>query len=242
LDVRNKRGADIGSDHYMFMGVLRIKIQKIKRKNINRNKYNLKKLEDTECQKILKTKLREVVSSLRYKIPEGEGDIEEKWEKIKTALQDICKNTLGIENNTKRVWVSDNTWKMIERRKPMKHRICALYAGTRKRKELEKEYAALSKEVNKSVRKDYRAYINNIANEAQIATNQGNIKGTFNSIRCLMNNIQPTMVPIRDKKGNTIIAMEGQIYRWKEYFEEILNTPNPLQKRKHQEDHLKSYQ
>jgi hypothetical protein len=64
----------------------------------------------------------------------------------------------------------------------------------------------------------------------------------FNSIRCLTNNIRPTAVPIRDQKGNTITAMEGKIYRWKEYFEELLNTPTPLQKRKHQEDYLKSYQ
>jgi exonuclease III len=35
LAVRNKRGADIGSDHHMIMGILRIKIQKFKRKNIN---------------------------------------------------------------------------------------------------------------------------------------------------------------------------------------------------------------
>jgi hypothetical protein len=85
----------------------------------------------------------------------------------------------------------------------------------------------LSKEVNKSVRKDHQAYIDSIANDAQIAANQGNIKGMFNSIRCLKKNIRPTMVPIRHKKGNTITAIEGQIYGWKEYFEEILNTPTP---------------
>jgi hypothetical protein len=51
----------------------------------------------------------------------------------------------------------------------------------------------------------------------------------FNCIRCLTNIIGPTTVPIRDKKGNTITAMEGQIYRWEAYFEEIrvLNTPTP---------------
>ena len=41
LDVRNKRGADIGSDHHMIMGILRIQVQKFKRKTINRKKYNL---------------------------------------------------------------------------------------------------------------------------------------------------------------------------------------------------------
>jgi exonuclease III len=57
LDVWNKRGADIGSDHHMIMGILRIKAQKIIRKTINRRRYNLKKLEDMEGQKTFKTKL-----------------------------------------------------------------------------------------------------------------------------------------------------------------------------------------
>jgi hypothetical protein len=85
---------------------------------------------------------------------------------------------------------------MIERRKQMKGRICAVDARTRKGKELEKEYAALSKEVNKCARRDYRVYVDSIANEAQIAANQGNIKGMFNSIRRLMNNVRPNTSPI----------------------------------------------
>jgi hypothetical protein len=47
----------------------------------------------------------------------------------------------------------------------------------KKRKEMEEEYAALSKEVNKSVRKDYRAYVDSTAKEAQVAANQANMKG-----------------------------------------------------------------
>jgi hypothetical protein len=65
----------------------------------NRKKYNLGKLGDSECQRTLKVKLREVASSLRYKVPEA---VEEKWERIKTAFQDICEKTLGPENNIKR--------------------------------------------------------------------------------------------------------------------------------------------
>ena len=32
---------------------------------------------------------------------------------------------------------------------------------------------------------------------------------------------------IRDKEGKTVTSIEGQIQRWKEYLEEILNTPTP---------------
>jgi len=68
------------------------------------------------------------------------------------------------------------------------------------------------------------AYADRIANEAQVAANQGNIKGMFNAMRRLTNNVRPTIVPIRDKAGKSITSKEGQIHRWKEYLEEILNT------------------
>jgi len=38
----------------MIMVILRIKTQKVIRKTINRRRYNLKRLEDTECQRHLK--------------------------------------------------------------------------------------------------------------------------------------------------------------------------------------------
>jgi hypothetical protein len=128
------------------MGILRIKAQNIKRKTPNRKKYHLKKPDDIECQRMLKAKLREVASSLRYVASKG---VEEKWEGIKTTLQDNCEGTLGFENNKKKEWISDSTWKTIERGNQMKGRICAAHLRTRKRKELEEEYVALSKEVNK---------------------------------------------------------------------------------------------
>jgi hypothetical protein len=51
--------------------------------------------------------------------------VEEKWERIKTTVQDICENTLGQEDNTRKDGISDSTWKMIERRKQMKGKMCA---------------------------------------------------------------------------------------------------------------------
>jgi len=98
-----------------------------------------------------------------YEIHEG---VEEKWERIKTTFQHIGKNTLGQEDNTRKDWISDSTWKMIKRRKQTKGKLCATYAQTRKGKELEKEYATLSKEIKRNVRKDDRAYVDKIANEA----------------------------------------------------------------------------
>ena len=46
----------------------------------------------------------------------------------------------------------------------------------------------------------------------------------FSAIRRLTKNAQPTIVLIRDKEGKPITSIEGQIHRWKEYMEEILNS------------------
>jgi hypothetical protein len=49
-----------------------------------------------------KAKLREGASFLRCMASEG---VEEKWEGIKTTLQDICESSLGLVNNKKKEWV-----------------------------------------------------------------------------------------------------------------------------------------
>jgi len=53
----------------------------------------------------------------------------------------------------------------------------------------------------------------------------------FNAKRWLTKNAQPTIVPIRDKEGKPITSIEGQIHRWKEYMEEILNSSSARKER-----------
>ena len=58
---------------------------------------------------------------------------------------------------------------MKEKRNQMKGGICATHTRTMERKEMEEEYGALSKEVDKSTSKDNPAYVDSIAKEAQVA-------------------------------------------------------------------------
>jgi hypothetical protein len=76
------------------MGIFRA--QKVNRKTTNRKQHNLKKLVDNECQRMLKAK---GASSFRYVASEG---VEEKWEGIKTTIQDNCEIKLRLENNKQR--------------------------------------------------------------------------------------------------------------------------------------------
>ena len=82
------------------------------------------------------------------------GEILMEFTEITTELNNylfiiplLCENILGREDYTRKDWISDSTWQMIERRKQVKGKLCATYARIRKGKELEKEYAVLNKEI-----------------------------------------------------------------------------------------------
>jgi hypothetical protein len=57
------------------------------------------------------------------------------------------------------------------------------------------------------------------------------MKGMFSSIRRLTNSTRPAIAPIRDRERKTITSTEGQIKRWEEFFEDILNTSTSLTER-----------
>jgi hypothetical protein len=92
LDVHNKRGADIGSDHHLLIGIIRffIKRNKKKRHTCRRN-YNLMKIKVADILDSPEEKLQDAVSQIES-IAEG---VEEKWMKIKIVFSDICEHTTG---------------------------------------------------------------------------------------------------------------------------------------------------
>jgi hypothetical protein len=60
------------------------------------------------------------------------------------------------------MWISDNAWNIIEKRRQVKIKMRGLY-NNRKRKETEKEIASLDKEMKKLIRRDHRRYMDSIA-------------------------------------------------------------------------------
>jgi hypothetical protein len=142
LDVHNKREANIGSDHHLLMGIIRIFIKRNEKKHTCRRKYNLMKIKVPDIQDSLKGKLQEAISKVESI---GEG-VEKKWMKIKTVSSDICENTIGYPDKKDKIWISDNTWNITDKRRQVKIKTSGMY-NTHTWKEEVKEYASLDKEV-----------------------------------------------------------------------------------------------
>jgi len=85
LDVRNKRGADTGSDHHLMIANFKFKIlaatKKIERR---RTKYNVQKLQMPSVRGEFKLELKNRFSVLSTQ--NEDTDSEESWEVIKKSM------------------------------------------------------------------------------------------------------------------------------------------------------------
>nr|KAG5695112.1 hypothetical protein BaRGS_017211 [Batillaria attramentaria] len=91
----------------------------------------------------------------------------------------------------------------------------------------QEEYTAADTEVKRSIRKDKRDYIDNLASQAEEAARQGNLKDLYQVTKKLAGKFQQTDKPVKDKNRHPLTTTEEQLKRWAEHFRELLNRPIP---------------
>lgn len=69
---------------------------------------------------------------------------------------------------------------------------------------VQEDYTAKDKEVNKSIRKDKRDHIDNLVKQAKEAAGQGNLRELYMVIMKLSNKFQQTYKPVKDKNRNLL--------------------------------------
>ena len=226
LDVRSKRGADVGSDHHLVVAQLRIKILAAKRKFETRRKnFDTRKIKERIVKDKIKLELRNKFQVLMEQETENTGNIETSWNEIKEGLLKISEQTLGYKHKRKKDWVTTETWEVIELRGRLKQHINA--SKTRNQKSiLTNEYNAINKEVKRLARRDKRKWINEMANKAEEAANKGDLKTLYQTMKILSKKMSTVNYSIRNKDDVLLTGEGDQIIRWKQYFEEILNKEN----------------
>jgi len=164
LDVRVYRRADIGSDHHMLCASLRLGFARIYRKKTpSRRKFDTHKLRDGEIRGQFVERLKDDLGSTA-----PGSSVNENWNNIKRIFTNVSQEVLGYQENQRKDYISDETWKIIEERKETKMKRCAENDPQRIR-ELDRTYNELNKKVKRSVRSDWRKYLDGLAEEAQSA-------------------------------------------------------------------------
>ena len=99
----------------------------------------------------------------------------------------------------------------------------------------QEEYMAVDREVNRSIKKDKRDYIDDLARLVETAAGQGNLGDLYLVTKKLTGKFQQTDKPVKDKNGNPLTTTKEQLKRWAEHFGELLNRPTLTH---HQTSHL----
>ena len=226
-DVRVKRGADVASDHHLLTARLKLKLKKNKTETTaNRQKYNVSLLRDAEKQGEFRLKLSNKFEVLQDLL-EDENSIDSQWQHIKDALISTCQEVVGYRKFQQKEWISTETQQGIQTRKEKK----ALVTNSRTRAskaKAQEDYTNINRMVKRSIKADKRKYIDNLAEEAEEAARNGNMKQLYDTTRKLSGKYSRPQRPVGDKEGNSIKTKDGQLHRWAEHFEELLNRPPPV--------------
>ena len=111
-DVRNKRGADIGSDNHSIVAQLRIKIKQTRKsRKKTARRYDVANLRKSDRRELFNLYLRDRFSVLTE---ETTDSVKEEW-----AFEDV----IGYKNNTKKELTSEEKRDKITRREKIKGRI-----------------------------------------------------------------------------------------------------------------------
>lgn len=217
-DVRNKRGADIGSDHHMLMGSLRIKFTKaLDTQRCPRVKYKIAKLKSAEQRDAFSRTLREKLT-----VNDADSNIDRGWQNFKKAVNETCMERLGKAKNTKEDFISQKTWELIDSRAKLKNEINSIKL-INERKAAQIRYNQLDKRVRREVRDDKKEFINSLASKAESAAATHNMKQLYDITKRIAGKANKRTVPVKSKDGEILTNVTEQLSRWKEHFSEVLN-------------------
>ena len=231
LDVRVKRGADIGSDHQLSVSKLKLKLKSLKSDKVSGKKYDIDKLrKGGEALDNFRWECRNRFMVLET-LEEEESGVEEMWNDVKENLHKVAECTIksGRREGRKR-WISDETWDVIQRRKNAKLKSETL----RDDREIEiarGEYWSLHSEVRRLAKRDKRRERDKKITETETLINKNDGQSqriAYKSIREL-NGIgnKKKEVPVKDRQGR-LLSKDAEIKnRWKQHFETVLNRPIP---------------
>ncbi|CAG2247382.1 unnamed protein product [Mytilus edulis] len=168
-----------------------------KKSVVKRRKFNVGKLKIPNIREEFQISLQNRFSAISD-LDIEENDINNTWEQTKNVILETCEETLGYMQYKRKNWMSDNTWVKVEERRKAKEKV--LNATTRQQKRQTQDlYREKDKEVKKNCKQDKRNYVEQLAQEAEIACSKGDIKSLYNTTKQLSGRRSNSSATVKDK-------------------------------------------
>ena len=217
-DVRVKRGAEIGSDHYLLIAKinLSLKLNPQSKKQTNRTKLKVEKFKDSDTKMTYQNQIRTKLE--RDELSQAE-DIESLWTKYKETLKqtanEVCgrKRIGGLRKRT--AWWNDEVKNKIKQKKTAWKKFLSTKSPGDKELYILKRNEA-KEVVKRSKQIQWEKFGESLENNYK--ENQKLFWGAVKSCR----RTKPSLVKhIKDKTGKIIKEEAKILERWKDYFENL---------------------
>jgi len=229
LDVRTKRGAEVGSDHHLVMALVKLKLKKSGTKPATRKRFDIQRLRDERLRSAFVDNVRNRFQLLQDLIDEQEGnDVDTTWKEIVTVYTESGKEKVGYrKRKANKDWIQQETLDAIEERREAKRRLLQTKSA-RLRERQEEIYREAHRKVKRLARRDKREAMEQLAAEAEEAAAKGEQGKVYKITQHVCGKFKGnTGGPVKDKQGKLLTTESEQEARWAEHFQEILNRPSP---------------
>ncbi|RUS90622.1 hypothetical protein EGW08_001619 [Elysia chlorotica] len=169
-----------------------------------------------------------VMATLRLKLrrcgPRPSGQRRFDVDKLK---DNKTRSSFVLQPVKRKEWISAETWKTIEDRKDLKRKVMDT-KSERMKEQYREHYREADKTVKRKTRADKRAFIDDLASQAEEAAGRGEQGKVYKITKIVAGKYRGTSnAPITDKQGRLLTTESEQEARWTEHFREILNRPPP---------------
>ncbi|XP_063435686.1 craniofacial development protein 2-like [Mytilus trossulus] len=208
LDVKVKRGADVGRDHHLVKADIKLKLRANGKNTRSWKQFDIEKLKESNVRKEYTTLIRN-----RFRILENLNDeddtvtIDDKWGKISEIFTKSAEESIGFKQKQKyKDWITPRTWDNIIIRRDTKKKLNEA-KSQRLKERYQLEYSQIHRNVNRMVRNDKRAHMNSLAEKAEEAANKGEQVNLHKITKIICGkNTASSNIPVKDKLGNLLTS------------------------------------
>ncbi|CAC5407832.1 unnamed protein product [Mytilus coruscus] len=184
LDVKVKRGADVGSEHQLITAFIQLKLRATGKKVSSRKRFDIDKLEDIKVKRDFVIRLQNRYQVLENSVRDENETLDEKWNEISDIYTKCSEECIGYKQKKKKKdWITPETWNQIYIRRQAKKKVNDTKSPRLKDK-YQQDYSDIHRNVKTLVRADKRRFMDNLADQAEEAANkreQGNLKKLLKS-------------------------------------------------------------
>ncbi|XP_012544182.2 transposon TX1 uncharacterized 149 kDa protein [Bombyx mori] len=217
-NVKTFPGAECGTDHNLLVARFTLRLKAASSRTI-RGPRTLEPKERTYLCDAVEKKLA---------LEPPTGDANTQWQTVKShlceSLEEIKashrEGNAGRKTKTK-VWISEQTWKLISKRKYIKGK------GLQD-DDVRKTYSDLCKEIKKACRRDKNCFIADICIEIEKHSQKYQPSDLFKKVRLLSRKFKPRSWIIEDHNGKPITDLNAVVERWRKYCEGLYDQPESM--------------